>query len=63
MASIARPAGFTIVKIVRINPGPVPPLSQVKENVEERVRRKKSSVAYEKWIESKRRSAMIEKKI
>lgn len=57
------PAGFTIVKIVRISPGPVPPLSEVKENVEERVRRKKSSVAYEKWIESKRRSAMIEKKI
>jgi peptidyl-prolyl cis-trans isomerase SurA len=57
------PAGFTIVKIVQISPGPVPPLSEVKENVEERVRRKKSSVAYEKWIESKRRSAMIEKKI
>ena len=57
------PAGFTIVKIIQITPGPVPPLSEVKENVEERVRRKKSSAAYEKWIESKRRSAMIEKKI
>lgn len=57
------PAGFTIVKIGKIFPGPTPPLSEVKELIEERVRTKKNSATYEKWIEGKRRTAMIEKKI
>jgi len=57
------PAGFTIVKIIDISHGPAPALSEVKEMIEERVRRKKSAVAYEKWIESKRRTAVIIKKI
>ena len=57
------PAGFTIVKIIQITPGPSPALSEVREMVEERVRRKKSSAAYEKWIESKRKTALIERKI
>jgi parvulin-like peptidyl-prolyl isomerase len=57
------PVGYTIVKISKITPGPYPPLSEVREMIEERVRTKKNSVAYEKWIEGKRKSAMIEKKI
>lgn len=57
------PAGFTLVKISKISPGPAPALAEVREMVEERVRTKKNSVAYEKWIEGKRRTAMIEKKL
>jgi peptidyl-prolyl cis-trans isomerase SurA len=57
------PAGFTIVKVVAISPGPAPSLSEVKEQIDGRVRRKKSAVAYEKWIESKRKIAVIVKKI
>ncbi|WP_265593972.1 SurA N-terminal domain-containing protein [Haloferula sp. BvORR071] len=59
------PAGFTIVKIVNIAYGPTPSLSdpEVKKSIEDRVTRKKSAAAYEKWIEKKRRSANIERKI
>lgn len=57
------PAGFTVVKITRISPGPAPALSEVREMVEERVRTKKSSTAYEKWMASKRRSAVIQRKL
>ena len=57
------PAGFTIVKIVEISPGPAPSLNEVKEMLEERVRRKKTSAAYEKWIEGRRRNAVIVRKI
>jgi peptidyl-prolyl cis-trans isomerase SurA len=57
------PAGFTIVKITKIVQGPPPPLSEVREMIEERVRTKKNSATYEKWIEKKRKSVMIEKKL
>lgn len=57
------PAGFTVVKIAEIFPGPAPALDEVREMVEERVRTKKSSVDYEKWMESKRRSAVIKNKL
>jgi len=57
------PIGFTIVKIVKIVPGPYPPLKEVRDMIEDRVRTKKNSAAYEKWIKSKRKAAMIEKKI
>lgn len=57
------PAGFTVVKIGKITPGPSPPLSEVREQVEERVRTKKSSAAYEKWMENKRRTADIKIKL
>lgn len=57
------PQGFTIVKVIKREPGPTPPLSQVRDNMEERVRRKKTSAAYDRWIETKRKSAMIQKKI
>ena len=57
------PAGFTIVKITKIVQGPPPPLSEVWDMIEERVRTKKNSATYEKWIEKKRKSALIEKKL
>lgn len=57
------PAGFTIVKIVDIQHGPAPAMSEVREMLERRVQGKKTSAAYEKWIESKRKSAVIHKKI
>ncbi len=54
------PAGFTVVKIVDIIPGPTPALTgDIREMVEERVRTKKNSVAYENWIAKKRKSAVI----
>ena len=57
------PAGFTVVKIVDIMPGPAPALGEVREMVEERVRTKKSSAAYEAWIAKKRKSAVIVRKL
>jgi peptidyl-prolyl cis-trans isomerase SurA len=58
------PAGFTVVKIVDIIPGPTPPLTgEIREMVEERVRTKKSSAADEKWISSKRTSAVIDRQL
>ena len=53
--------GFTIVKPIKIVLGPSPPLDdKTREMMEERVRRKKTSQQYERWIESKRKRAMIE---
>ena len=53
--------GFTIVKPIKIDLGPSPPLDdKVREMLEERVRRKKTSEQYERWIESKRKRAMID---
>jgi parvulin-like peptidyl-prolyl isomerase len=57
------PQGFTIVKIIHIEKGPSPPLSEVKEQIENMVRKKKSSIGYEKWIAEKRKTAMISKKL
>lgn len=53
--------GFTIVKPIKIDLGPAPALdNKVREMIEERVRRKKTSQQYERWIESKRKRAMID---
>jgi len=52
--------GFTLVKATKVQLGPPPPLVKVREMIEERVRRKKTSTQYERWIESKRKRAMIE---
>jgi peptidyl-prolyl cis-trans isomerase SurA len=54
------PQGFTIVEPLKITYGPAPPLAKVREMVEERVRRKKTSAQYERWIESRRQRAMID---
>lgn len=56
------PAGFTIIQVGKIQFGPSPPLAdeRVRELVEERVRKKKTSAQYERWIESRRKRAMID---
>jgi len=55
------PQGFTLVKPLKIVLGPSPPLdAKVREMVEERVRKKKTSQQYDRWIESKRKRAMID---
>ncbi|MEO5712541.1 MAG: SurA N-terminal domain-containing protein [Luteolibacter sp.] len=52
--------GFTIVKPIKIDFGPPPALTdQMREMIEERVRKKKTSAQYERWIETKRKRAMI----
>ena len=56
------PQGFTIVKITGKNLGPAPGLEKVRDIVEERVRRKKTSVQYEKWMEGLRKKAIIDRK-
>jgi len=59
------PRGFTIVDVIQVTYGPSPPLSdqKVREMVEERVRKKKTSAQYERWIESRRKRAMVDIRI
>jgi peptidyl-prolyl cis-trans isomerase SurA len=52
--------GFTIAKVIKIDYGPYPPLDKVREMIEERVRKKKTSAQYDRWIESRRKRAMID---
>jgi len=54
------PRGFTIVKVLEKHPAASQPLAEVRQMIEERVRRKKTSEKYERWIESRRKRAMIE---
>lgn len=55
------PQGFTIVKTLKIELGPPPPLDdKLRQMLEERVHRKKTSVQYDRWIESKRKKAMVD---
>lgn len=54
------PRGFTIVKVTNIDYGPSPPLDKVRDMVEQRVSKKKTSAQYERWIESRRKKAMID---
>ena len=57
------PLGFTIIKITNKDLGPAPPLSKVRPMIEERVTRNKTSAQYERWIEARRKRAMIEIKL
>jgi len=57
------PLGFTIIKPIKLVPGPSPSLGEVREMIEERVRRKKTSAQYERWIEQRRKRAMIDIRI
>ncbi|MEY3898049.1 MAG: hypothetical protein RLZZ214_3570 [Verrucomicrobiota bacterium] len=55
------PQGFTIVKPTKIELGPSPPLDdKIREMVEQRVSKKKTSKQYDHWIESKRKRAIID---
>ena len=57
------PQGFTIVKPLKISQGAPPPLEKVREMIEERVRKKKTSSQYERWIELRRKRAMVDVRI
>lgn len=57
------PQGFTIVKPLKISFGSPPPLEKVREMIEERVRKKKTSSQYERWIELRRKRAMVDIRI
>jgi peptidyl-prolyl cis-trans isomerase SurA len=57
------PQGFTIVKPVKIDFGPAPPLEKVRDMIEERVRKKKTSAQYDRWIESRRKRAIVDVRI
>jgi peptidyl-prolyl cis-trans isomerase SurA len=57
------PQGFTIVKVIKVEYGPSPSLDKVRDMIEERVRKKKTSAQYDRWIESRRKRAMIDIRI
>lgn len=59
------PQGFTIVKVTKKVLGPSPPLSdkRVRDMVEDRVRRKKTAGEYDRWIQAKRKHAVIVRSI
>lgn len=56
------PQGFTLVKVIKIDYGPSPSLGddKVRQLIEDQVRRKKTSAQYERWIESRRKKAIID---
>ncbi len=59
---LSDPRGLTIVKVKEKKYGPVPPLSQVRDQIEQRVTRQKNAERYERWIESLRKKAVIKRK-
>lgn len=56
-------AGFTIARVESLAKGPAPPLSEVRDLIEQRVRVKKTSKRYEEWIGGLREKALIDIKI
>jgi peptidyl-prolyl cis-trans isomerase SurA len=56
---LMNPQGFILAKPIKIEFGPSPPLEKVREMIEERVRKKKTSAQYERWIEARRKRAMV----
>jgi hypothetical protein len=56
------PRGLTIVKVLEKFYGPVPPLSKVHDQIEQRVARQKSAERYDRWIKTLRAKGMISKK-
>ena len=55
--------GFTIVRLDKKYYGPTPPLSQVKNRMESRVRSRKNKDKNDRWIERLKANAMIDIKI
>ena len=53
------PAGFTIVRVRSKTLAPAPPLSKVKEMVDDSVRRKQSEKRYREWIERLKAKAVV----
>ena len=56
------PRGLTIVKVLKKTYGPIPPLSQVHDQIEQRVARQKSAERYDRWIKTLRAKGMISRK-
>ncbi len=59
------PAGFTIVKIINIDYGPSEPLSdeEVYKRIKREVNIEKRTAKYDTWIDSLKRTAMIERRM
>jgi len=56
--------GFTIVKIVKISPGPTPALdTEMRERMRREVEMEKRSVRYDEWIKMLKRTAIIRRNI
>jgi len=55
--------GFTIVRVDKKFYGPVPPLSEVRDSIESRVRAKKNKKRMERWVKRLRDNAMIDIKM
>jgi len=55
--------GFTIVRVDKKYYGPVPPLSDVRSNIESRVRTRKNKARQDRWIKRLHDNAMIDIKI
>lgn len=55
--------GFTIVKTLTKRYGPSPPISKVRTQIEARVKSRKSSARFERWIKGQRSKAMINRKM
>ena len=55
--------GYTIVRLDKKYYGPTPPLSEVKAQVESRVRARKNKDKYDRWMKRIRANAMIQKNI
>jgi peptidyl-prolyl cis-trans isomerase SurA len=54
------PRGFTIVKPIKIELGPAPPMNdEIRAMLEQQVTRKKTSAEYERWMETLRKKAMF----
>ena len=53
------PAGFTIVRVKGKSLAPAPPLSKVKDAVDDAVRRKQSEKRYREWVDRLRDKAVI----
>ena len=56
--------GFTIVKIVKISPGPAPALdTEMRERMRKEVEMEKRSARYDEWIKMLKRTAIIRRNI
>lgn len=53
------PAGFTIVRVKNKQLAPAPPLSKIKELIDDAVRRKQSEKRYREWVNRLRDKAVI----
>lgn len=57
----ADPSGFSIIRVKQKKLAPAPPLSKIKTQIDEQVRRVKSAARYERWIKRLRETAVIKK--